>query len=234
MGMNRVRYVIRKKGFGMLQAIIFDVDGTLWNTTDYVAEAWNRAGEEFSSSRNCPITGADLRREFGKTMDVIAENLFPKESKEVQEKILSRCKIYEKETLENISHSLLYPHVKETLQKLSEKYKVYIVSNCQSGYIPLFLEKNELEKDVDDFECYGDTLRYKGENIRLVMERNNITSAIYVGDTMGDFTASQEAEIPFVFARYGFGEVENPEISVDNISEILQIVENLANPNCDN
>lgn len=217
-----------------LQAIIFDVDGTLWNTTDYVADAWNRAGAEFGAVRERPVTGADLRNEFGKPMDVISQNLFPTASSEIQEKIWLQCSEYEHEVLQNVKESMLYPDVREVLRELSKSYQVFIVSNCQKGYIPLFLEKNGLQEYVADFECLGETLLSKGENIRLIMKRNDITEAVYVGDTKGDFEATKEAGVPFIFARYGFGEVENPEMSVDNLSELLKIVEILANPNCDN
>lgn len=233
--MNRVKYVnLKKENIMKLEAIIFDIDGTLWNTTDYVAESWNQAGADFGAFRERPISGADLRREFGKPMDIIVKNLFPEEEAEIQEKIWKKCKEYEENILKNLSQNLLYPNVKETLQMLSQTYQIFIVSNCQDGYIPLFLEKNGLQEYVTDYESFGATLRSKGENIRLVMERNGIKEAIYVGDTKGDYEATKEAEIPFIFARYGFGEVENPKLSVDNIAELPEIVENLANPNCDN
>lgn len=217
-----------------LQAIIFDVDGTLWNTTDYVAEAWNRAGNESGVKRDCPINGADLRREFGKPMNIIAENLFPYERAEKQEEIWHKCAEYEEKLLWKLSKSMLYPNVKEMICNLVQKYKILIVSNCQKGYIPLFLEKNQLQDYITDFECFGNTRCSKGENIRKIMERNAITEAIYVGDTLGDLEATKYAKIPFVYAAYGFGEVENAELHVDNLSELPEIVEKLTNPNCDN
>ena len=55
--------------------IILDVDGTLWNTTEVVAQAWNKA-----ISRICPAvpsaTPEQLQSQFGKIMEVIADNLF--------------------------------------------------------------------------------------------------------------------------------------------------------------
>ena len=211
----------------MIQAIIFDVDGTLWNTTDYVADAWTRAGKEICGIQSPVFTGEDLRREFGKPMDIIANDLFPEESKEVRERILDLCKMYEKDVLENIQTSLLYPYVSETIRELGKTYKIFIVSNCQSGYIPLFLKRNALEDCVEDFECYGDTHLSKGENIRLIMERSGIEKAVYVGDTKGDYLAAKAANIPFIFAAYGFGAVEEAKIRVNAIEEILQIVENM-------
>ena len=222
--MNRVKYVnLKKENIMKLEAIIFDIDGTLWNTTDYVAESWNQAGADFGAFRERPISGADLRREFGKPMDIIVKNLFPGEEAEIQEKIWKKCKEYEENILKNLSQNLLYPNVKETLQTLSQTYQIFIVSNCQDGYVPLFLEKNGLQEYVTDYESFGATLRSKGENIRLVMERNGLSNTVYVGDTIGDQWAAKEAGVPFIFAAYGFGKSEAPETTISSIRQLTQI-----------
>ena len=46
---------------------------------------------------------------------------------------------------------------------------------------------------------------------------------IYVGDTNGDMEASYYAGIPFVYAAYGFGDVESFDYKIDDISELLNI-----------
>ena len=51
-----------------IDAVIFDVDGTLWDTTDLVAEAWNHAVADFGIEREEPITGDTLKKEFGKAV----------------------------------------------------------------------------------------------------------------------------------------------------------------------
>ena len=55
------------------------------------------------------------------------------------------------------------------------------------------------------------------------MERNHIKNAIYVGDTMSDKTAADFAGIPFCFASYGFGEVEEYDYKLDDIVDLLEI-----------
>lgn len=207
-----------------IDAVIFDVDGTLWNTTDLVAEAWNHAKEDYGIQGVEPITGERLKQEFGKPMDVIMDHIFPNESEETKTSLLKSCCEYEHEILMNTEVELLYPGVRTVFEELSKKCKVCVVSNCQSGYIELFLEKNHLKEYVTDIECYGNTLLSKGENIRLVLERNEIQNGIYVGDTMGDYNATVEAGIPFVFVTYGFGKVETPYKEIDDLSEVLQLV----------
>lgn len=208
-----------------LDAVIFDVDGTLWDTTDLVAEAWNKAVEEYGIQKEKPVTGDRLKKEFGKPMNEIMDNLFPGESEETKVEVLAKCCHYEHEILENHKENLLYEGVREVFETLAASCKVCVVSNCQSGYIEQCLEKNDLGKYVTDTECYGDTLLSKGENIRLVMERNQIKSAIYVGDTVGDQKASEDAGISFVYAAYGFGEVQGAWKEIGDIREVLKIVQ---------
>ena len=57
--------------------------------------------------------------------------------------------------LENAREHLLFDGVKETILTLSQNYAVCIVSNCQKGYIELFLKKTGLENAITDFECFG-------------------------------------------------------------------------------
>ena len=205
-----------------MKSIIFDVDGTLWDSTGVVAKAWNRAVSEVGVAAE-NITSDVLKKEFGKTMDVIAKNLFYNADDRERELLLQLCCKYEHEVLIENEESLLFPNVKETLEKLSEKYSLFIVSNCQSGYIELFMEKAGVEKYITDFECFGNTSRGKGENIKLLMERNSIKDAVYVGDTQGDYEATIFAGIPFVFAKYGFGKPEGYYRAINDIKELLDI-----------
>lgn len=205
-----------------MKNIIFDVDGTLWDTTKVVANAWNKAISEVDGI-TAVITSSMLKKEFGKPMDKIADDLFPDASKEEKEMLLKKCCQYEHQYLRENTDNLLFPDVIETLEKLSKKYQLYIVSNCQSGYIELFMEKVGIKNYIKDHECFGDTRKSKGENIKLVIERNNLNDAIYVGDTQGDYEATVFANIPFIFAKYGFGSVENCYLSISGIKELLNL-----------
>jgi phosphoglycolate phosphatase len=205
-----------------LQNIIFDVDGTLWDTTEIVAKAWNRAISEVGGT-GAIITPSVLKKEFGKTMDVIADDLFSDASEGKKKLILQRCCQYEQVILKENTDNLLFPNAKETIEKLSEKCRLFIVSNCQSGYIELFMEKTGVEKHITDYECFGNTGKSKGENIMLVIERNNLNDVVYVGDTQGDYEATLSAGIPFVFAKYGFGKVENCYMAISRIKELLNL-----------
>ena len=118
---------------------------------------------------------------------------------------------------------ILYAGVEETLRKLKEKYHLYIVSNCQKGYIEAFLDFYHLWEYVEDIECYGNNLMQKGDNIRLVVERNHLNAAVYVGDIQGDYDASCKAGIPFIHAAYGFGKIKADVPAIQAITELAQM-----------
>ncbi|WP_346354761.1 HAD family hydrolase [Azotosporobacter soli] len=206
----------------MMKDIIFDVDGTLWDSTGVVAEAWNKAIGEVGNTA-AVVSAAVLKKEFGKTMKAIADSLFHDADEKTKEQLMEKCCVYEHEALAENTANLLYPDVVETIKTLAQTHRIFIVSNCQSGYIELFMKKAGIEEYVSDWECFGDTGRPKGENIRLLMERNKISDAAYVGDTQGDYEATKIAQIPFIFARYGFGNVEHGGQVINGIKELLSM-----------
>lgn len=203
--------------------IILDVDGTLWNSTEIVAEAWTKAIKDCGDI-DINVTPDMLKNLFGKTMTVITDLLLPEVEVKKRYEIMERCCLYEHNALENDECNICYPNVKATIKKLSEYIPVFIVSNCQSGYIELFLEKTNLKEYIADFECFGNTKKSKGENIRLIMERNHLDNPAYVGDTVGDRESAEYAGIPFVYAAYGFGNVENRDYTINDFKELLELI----------
>ena len=161
----------------MIKNLIFDVDGTIWNSTPIVARGWNRAITETGYS-NAVITPQVLQREFGQPMDVIADHLFGDvtDMKRRQE-LLDLCCRYEQELLADNREDISYPGVLDGIRELSAKHALYIVSNCQCGYIELVMEKNKIGGFIRDHECFGNTGTCKGETIKLLMERNGIDRA---------------------------------------------------------
>ena len=187
-----------------------------------VAQAWNKAIAEVGGTATM-VSAAVLKKEFGKTMKAIADSLFTDADERTKDRLMEKCCIYEHEALEENTENLLFPDVVETVPKLAEKYRIFIVSNCQSGYIELFMRKSGIESYIQDWECFGDTGKGKGENILSLMRRNHITDAVYVGDTQGDYEATQKAKVPFIFVKYGFGQSEGCERAIDSIKELLDL-----------
>lgn len=205
--------------------IILDIDGTLWDTTDIVAEAWNKSIKKIAPKIPL-VTGAILKKEFGKTMKVIADDLFIGISEKDKDILMKDCVREEHTAVELNKKDITYEGVRETIEVLSKKIPVFIVSNCHKGYIEQVEEKNNLTKFITDKECYGNNGKNKDENIRLVVERNRLNNPVYVGDTAGDADACIKAGVKFIWASYGFGKVEEGKFwkKIESFGELVNLI----------
>lgn len=122
---------------------------------------------------------------MGKTVEQIASIMLPELPLENSVAIVKECCAEQIPSLRKTGGHL-YDNLESTLKILSKDYFLGIISNCQCGYIEAFLFAHKLEKYFSDFEMSGRTNLTKGENIKLVMERNGIDNALYLGDTIGD------------------------------------------------
>lgn len=206
-----------------MDSIIFDVDGTLWDSTNEVADAWVVAAKECGAPYE-HITGERLHKEFGKTMEDIALSIYPQFPPEEAIRIVRRACVIENEWLA-VHHAVLYDGVLDTLKTLSEKMPLFIVSNCQGGYIEVMLKTTGLTPYITDHLCPDDTGHAKASNIRAIVEKHNLKSPIYVGDTQGDLNASREAGVKFVFASYGFGQVDSCDGVIEKPEDLLTLSE---------
>ena len=204
-----------------MDGIIFDIDGTLWDSTDPVAASWNRAIQE-NSSLDLTVDAKILSGLFGKTMTEIRNELFPALPVKEREHLLNICLEQENNYLEQ-HPGIFYDGVIETIKKLSEKHPLFIVSNCQRGYIEVTIKSGGIESCIKDHLCFGETQVSKGQTLLMLMERNGLKEPVYVGDTQGDANACREAGIPFIFAEYGFGNVPDAEIRIHAFSELSRM-----------
>jgi phosphoglycolate phosphatase len=203
-------------------SIIFDLDGTLWDSTATIAEAWQTAIDELGVIDK-RLIAEDIKKIAGMPYDAIYDKLFLGIKGKDRENLQSLCARYEIEFLVEKGGNL-YEGLSEVLTYLKESdYTLAIVSNCQQGYIEAFLEHHKLGHFFTDHECYGSRNLPKFENIKTVVNRSSLGSAIYVGDTASDHEASVKAKLPFVYASYGFGTVEEAELVINKLTDLQQL-----------
>lgn len=211
----------------MKKGIIFDMDGTLWDSAAGVAESWNEAILAYGYERK-PLTAGDIQSVMGKTMEDIADILFPELKVMQRKELLDLCCRLENDYLRRHG-GVLYPDIRKTMEKLKVNYHLYIVSNCQAGYIEAFLDYYKFHDLIEDIECYGNNDKPKGENIALLYQRNNLQDAVYVGDIQGDYDASMSAGVRFIHAGYGFGKVNADVPEIQKFSELIEVIDTVWN-----
>jgi len=199
------------------KSIIFDLDGTLWDTSKEIEQVWKNIAKNYKIK----INENKIKAIMGFTKNEIIEYLFKGNNKAGNE-FIKKCQEKENEYLrENGGH--IYKNTIRTVVDLANKYDLYIVSNCQSGYIETFLEYYSIENYFKDYECSGNTGFGKDTNIKIVIDRNNIAKAVYIGDTIKDYESAKKNGLPFIWAEYGFGECNAYHKKISDISDLLKL-----------
>lgn len=197
--------------------LIFDLDGTLWDSRFSIIQNWNQILIKYKVIQK-ELTVDDMTPFMGLLAKDVLKSLNPDLPDISIQKILDE--IQENEAISIQKHGgILYENVENVLKELAKTRNVYIVSNCQSGYIEAFLDYFGFENLIKDFESHGRTGLNKSENIDLLLKRNqlNHSDLVYIGDTQTDFDAARFNGLDFIFCEYGFGEIKSDE-NVNRIS----------------
>lgn len=206
-----------------VESLIFDIDGTLWDSRQLVAEGYNlQLGDEGLDAYF--VNAEQLKALFGKTMSEIADIMLADIDVPERYALMERCMEREDAYLrENASDAIAYDGVKETLTELAKRYRLFIVSNSQKGYPEITMKKIGVDHLFSGHLCFGDTQTEKGETIKTLMEKYDIKEAVYIGDTQGDYEATVAAGIPFIWTAYGFGTPDDYAQKVDTFRELMEL-----------
>lgn len=204
------------------ESLIFDIDGTLWDSRALVAEGYNIQLKKEGLDHLC-VTAEDLKPLFGKVMTEIADAILASIDPKDRYDLMERCMATENKYLLENECKIGYPGILEAAKELSMHYRLFIVSNSQCGYPELCMEKLGLTPYIEGHLCFGDTGTSKGKTIRRLMQTHNIKSCAYVGDTQGDYEATLEAGVPFIWASYGFGTPAGYDAKIKKLEDLLNM-----------
>lgn len=204
------------------ESLIFDIDGTLWDSRALVAEGYNLQLRDEGMERYC-VDAARLRPLFGKVMTAIADEIFPDLPPETRYPLMERCMERENRYLEENECRIGYEGIASAIGTLAQTHRLFIVSNSQQGYPELCIGKLGLTPWIAGHLCFGDTGTGKGKTIRTLMETYGITSCAYIGDTQGDYDATLEAGIPFIWAAYGFDTPSGYDLKINCPADLIKL-----------
>ena len=204
------------------ESLIFDIDGTLWDSRALVAEGYNIQLRQEGLDHLC-VDAETLKSLFGKVMTQIADQIFASIPVPERYTLMDRCMNRENQYLQENPCEIGYPNVAQTLKALCTNHRLFIVSNSQRGYPELCMEKLGIAPYITGHLCFGDTGTSKGQTIRELMKRHRIDNCAYIGDTQGDYEATLEAGIPFIWASYGFGSPAGYAAKIDRIDQLLDM-----------
>ena len=130
-----------------------------------------------------------------------------------------RKNYYEKEAIVKTG-GILYKDCIETINVLTKKYKLLIVSNCETWYLYSFFNHSGCKEYFLDYDCHGMSKTTKVEMLHKLKEKHSLQMPVYVGDTASDKIAAETAKYDFIFANYGFGDLPQSVKRINSLSEL--------------
>ena len=204
--------------------IIFDLDGTLWDTTMSTYKAANAIAEEYEEVKNISID--TIKKGMGLGKEENAKNYMP--YLDIDKALYYADKIIEKNIeFINNGEAILYDGVYDTITNLSKKYRLGIVTNNKDEYAQTFLNTSNLKEYFTDYigaASYGIT---KAEAIKRMIDRNKESNSFYVGDIKKDMESTNEAGIKFIHAKYGFEPNVISKYYINDITELEPLLEKI-------
>lgn len=211
-----------RKDLSNIDALLFDLDGTLWSPLLLSLQCWKEACTVHAVS-SLHVTEDNLKLCFGQSASFIMSKLLGPFPKSVQLQVCETAFALENKRITEKLGSL-YPKVGETLKLLADHFPLFIVSNCQSGYIEAFLETYHFSQFFVDYRSSEETGLTKAQNIAHLVGVYDLENPLYIGDTQSDALAANQSGVPFLHASYGFGKVEGTCRILDSFSDLPQLL----------
>lgn len=222
----------------MLKAIIFDMDGTLYQTDRILKPSledtftWLRSRNQWNAGT--PIQ--KFREIMGVPLPKAWEILLPGHPLELRQE----ADVYFQTALANNIHAgrgALYPHAAETLRVLREhNIAVYIASNGLKAYLQAIVKTYRLDRWVTEtFSIEQIESLNKADLVRVIMEKYGVEagSAAVVGDRLSDFKAAKANGLLAVGCKFDFArddELAHADMVIEDLAELQRLAGPLAVP----
>tara|TARA_B100001093_G_scaffold519127_1_gene606611 strand:- start:2322 stop:2948 length:627 start_codon:yes stop_codon:yes gene_type:complete len=201
--------------------LIFDLDGTLFDSAPEILKCLKKvflankleSKNDFDES----IIGPPLRETL--------KSLVQKQDLKMIDKIIEDfIELYDSKYC---YETKLYDGVRETLQILEKKKKLILITNKRISPTKKMLENSRIIEFFDNyFSVNPSDILKKDKSILIantIQDLNiNPDNSAYIGDTEGDFIASNNNDIKFIYAGWGYGDyVERADLHLKDIRELL-------------
>lgn len=220
----------------MTHAIIFDMDGTLFQTDKILAraldDAFNHLRLQGKWDGLTPI--AKYREIMGLPLPQVWATLLPNHSTEERAQIdayfLARL-------IEHIGEGNgdLYPKVKEILRYLKDQgYSIFIASNGLVEYLKAIVSYYDLDRWVTEtFSIQQIESLNKSDLVGSIIDQYRITNGAVVGDRLSDIQAAKDHGLVAIGCNFDFAqekELAQADFVIDHLVELQKILPRLNKP----
>lgn len=210
--------------------ILFDLDGTLVDSRQDIADGLNRMLEDFNLFPIDPriisaFIGRGVSPLIGKTMEYSRKRYGGPDGLPELKEAMNLFREHYKAVL--LNHTRCYPFVEQTLQKMEGLHKA-IVTNKPSEFTIPILEGLGLDQYFS-FKVCGDTkIKPDPAMIFQCLEKFAVSPqrTLMIGDSHMDLEMGLRAGVHTGFVCYGFGSVKDyrPDYMMEGFLDLLGIV----------
>jgi len=204
-----------------IDAMIFDMDGTLWDAVGTYCKVWDTIFAAIGVERE-PVQYRQLLEQMGKPLDDIFDAIAGPDAS-YRKEFFDLLPDTENK-LEPVYGGKLYPGVPETLAELKYRgVKLFMVSNCFENGLDNFYTFSGLGPMFTDRRTFGSTGCDKDINLLDLKRLYSLKRPVYVGDIQRDCDSTHKAGMEFVWAAYGFGHCSNPDFTIQQFDDLLKL-----------
>lgn len=188
--------------------IVFDWDGTLINTIDWIVHCLQRAGEQYGFLTPEPQDAKDV---IGLCIDNAVAALYPKADAETQKKIVQH---YSQAYLsKQLSQDDFFPGVYDMLLYLKESgYQLAVATGKTRSGLTHALAATGMENVFDITRCADETAsKPNPKMLHEIMQHTQTTPdrTLMVGDSIHDMQMAQNAKVPAIGVACGANSLES-------------------------
>ncbi len=222
----------------MIKLLIFDLDGTLIDSSHDITDAINHAVTPLGIR---PLTVTEIKEMVGSGITKLIEDLISTEKIVLDSKPLYNLKeeavnrFLEYYSAHLLDNTTAYPQVKETLSKLG-RYKKAVISNKREGFSKRALEGVNLLEFFDVVLGSDSISERKPSPVPVfeVLKRLDVSKSetVIIGDSNFDIEAGKAAGVKTVAVTYGYRSKEalkEADFMIDKFRELLNVLPRINN-----
>jgi len=218
-----------------MTAIAFDIDGTIFDCGDIVADAFREGARIFGEIRGLAMSNPsrdEIMGVVGIPTEEIFRRLYPEAGSDGRHELMRLCQKALSDMVRG-GGGILFEGVKEVFEKLNQdSYRFFAASNGTLEYITAILETHGLMRYFHQpLIVIGGGIRNKSDIVRYYIDKVlDGEPVIMVGDRISDLEAARDNNIPFIacaFGHMGTSEIEGERWIARHFREIPALVKEI-------
>lgn len=209
------------------EALIFDIDGTLFQTESVLDNAYYQTFHDLKGLYDAEIPSIEkMYACIGMTAEELWADLAPDASEEFKKIAGERMLELEMDGLKK-GLGKLYPTTYETLDNLQRNgYRLFVASNGEEDYVKSVVKYTGIEHLFEEVYTAGEYKTVsKIDLVKLILNNHNVTSAWMIGDRFSDIEAGIKNGLTAIGCDYAefkkIDELADADLVIRRLRELL-------------